>query len=50
LPAGNRAQNRGGRDAAAQLRAKASTIATITAVERYEVVAEAGVEELAPAR
>jgi hypothetical protein len=37
-------------DAAAQLRAKASSFARITAVERYEVVAEARVEELAPAR
>ena len=37
-------------DAAAQLRAKASSVARITAVERYEVVAEARVEELAPAR
>jgi hypothetical protein len=37
-------------DAAAQLRAKASSVTKITAVERYEVVAEARVEELAPAR
>jgi hypothetical protein len=36
-------------DAAAQLRAKGSSVAKITAVERYEVVAEARVEELAPA-
>ncbi|HKC92302.1 MAG TPA: hypothetical protein VKE23_13340 [Candidatus Limnocylindria bacterium] len=37
-------------DAAAQLRSKASSVATITAVERYEVIAEARVEELEPAR
>jgi hypothetical protein len=37
-------------DDAAQLRSRASNIARITAVERYEVVAEAKVEELAPAR
>jgi len=37
-------------DDAAQLRSRASSIVRITAVERYEVVAEAKVEELAPAR
>jgi hypothetical protein len=37
-------------DDAAQLRSRASNITRITAVERYEVVAEARVEELAPAR
>ncbi len=37
-------------DAAAQLRSRASSTVRITAVERYEVVAEAKVEELAPAR
>jgi hypothetical protein len=37
-------------DDAAQLRSRASSIVKITAVERYEVVAEAEVEELAPAR
>ncbi len=36
-------------DDAAQLRSRASSIVKITAVERYEVVAEARVEELAPA-
>jgi hypothetical protein len=37
-------------DDAAQLRSRASNITRITVVERYEVVAEAKVEELAPAR
>jgi hypothetical protein len=37
-------------DDAAQLRSRASSIVKITAVERYEVVAEAEVEELTPAR
>ena len=37
-------------DDAAQLRSRASSIVKITAVERYEVVAEAHVEELAPTR
>jgi len=37
-------------DDAAQLRSRASSVARITAIERYEVVAEAKVEELAPAR
>lgn len=37
-------------DDAAQLRSRASSVTKITAVERYEVVAEARVEELAPAR
>ena len=37
-------------DDAAQLRSRASSIVKITAVERYEVVAEAKVEEMAPAR
>jgi hypothetical protein len=37
-------------DDAAQLRSRASSIVKITAVERYEVVAEAPIEELAPAR
>ena len=37
-------------DDAAQLRSRASSLAKITAVERYEVVAEVQVEELAPAR
>jgi hypothetical protein len=37
-------------DAAAQLRSQASSVVRITAVERYEVVAEAQVEELAPTR
>lgn len=37
-------------DDAAQLRSRASSVTRITAVERYEVVAEARVEELAPAR
>jgi hypothetical protein len=36
-------------DDAAQLRSRASSIVKITAVERYEVVAEANVEELSPA-
>jgi hypothetical protein len=37
-------------DDAAQLRSRASSVVRITAVERYEVVAEAKVQELAPAR
>jgi len=37
-------------DDAAQLRSRASSIARITAVERYEVVAEVQVEELELAR
>jgi len=37
-------------DDAAQLRSQASRVTRITAVERYEVVAEARVEELAPTR
>ncbi len=37
-------------DDAAQLRSRASSLAKITAVERYEVVVEAQVEEFAPAR
>jgi hypothetical protein len=37
-------------DDAAQLRSQASRVAKITAVERYEVVAAAQVEELEPAR
>ena len=37
-------------DDAAQLRSRASSIVKITSVERYEVVADAKVEELAPAR
>ena len=37
-------------DDAAQLRSRASSIVRITAVERYEVVAEAHDEELAPTR
>jgi heme-degrading monooxygenase HmoA len=37
-------------DDAAQLRSRASSVARITEVERYEVIAEARVEELTPAR
>jgi len=37
-------------DDAVQLRSRASSVARITAVERYEVIAEAQVEELEPAR
>src|SRR2546426_7618094 len=37
-------------DDAAQLRSRASSVVKITAVERYEVVAEAEVEDLAAAR
>jgi heme-degrading monooxygenase HmoA len=37
-------------DDAAQLRSRASSVVKITSVERYEVVAEANVEELAPTR